>query len=69
MFGLHRRVRIAYPAFRKNDLSSIFGVFFKGALREAYGTRFFVILSDFEISGDDHLGSKRRQKKRLKKRL
>ena len=41
----------------------IFGVFFKSALREASGTRFFVILNDFGLPGDDHLASKRHQQK------
>ena len=63
VYGLH-----IHPS-GKMTFPIVFDVFFKSALREASGTQFFVILSDFEISGDDHLASKRRQKKRLKKRL
>ena len=51
----------------KKTFPMILGVFFKSALREASGTRFFAILSDFELPGDDHLASKRHQKKRAKK--
>ena len=47
----------------------IFDVFFKSALREASGTRFFVILNDFRLPGDDHLAPKSHQKKRTKKVL
>ena len=50
----------------KMTFSIIFGVFFKSALREASGTRFFPILSDFELPGDDHLAPKSHQKKRTK---
>ena len=53
----------------KMTFPMIFGVFFKSALREASGTRFSKILSDFEVPGDDHLPPKRQQKKRPKKRL
>ena len=53
----------------KMTVSSIFGVFFKSALREASGTQFFVILNDFELPGDDHLAPKSHQKKRPKKKL
>ena len=41
----------------------IFGVFFKSALREASGTQFCRILSDFGLTGNDNLASKRQQKK------
>ena len=51
----------------KKTFPMILGVFFKSALREASGTWFFVIFSDFGLPGDDHLASKRRQKKRPKK--
>ena len=47
----------------------IFGDFFKSALREASGTQFCRILTDFGGPGDDHLLPKRHQKKRPKKRL
>ena len=51
----------------KMTFSIIFDVFFKSALREASGTRFFVILSDFGLPGDDHLAPKRQQQIRPKK--
>ena len=47
----------------------IFGVFFKSALREASGTRFFKILNDFELPEGDHLAPKSHQKMRPTKRL
>ena len=53
----------------KMTFPMIFGVFFKSALREASGTRFFVILSDFEVPEGDHLAPKSHQKKETKKRL
>ena len=53
----------------KKTFPMIFGVFFKSALREASGTRFFVILSDFEVPEGDHLAPKSHQKKETKKRL
>ena len=64
VFGLHRRVRIAYPAFPN---CIIFGDFLAGALRKASGTRFLTILSDFGLPGGDHLAPKRHQKMRRKK--
>ena len=66
VFGLHRRVRIAYAAFPN---WSIFHDILEDALREASGTRFFMILCDFELPGDDHLVPKSHQKMRPKKRL
>ena len=66
VFGLHRRVRIAYPAFPN---CIIFGDFLEGALREASGTRFLMILGDFEVPEGDHLAPKSHQKMRPKKRL
>ena len=66
VFGLHRRVRIAYPAFPN---CIIFGDFLAGALRKASGTRFLTILSDFGLPGGDHLAPKRHQKMRLQKEL
>ena len=47
----------------------IFGDFFEGALREASGTRFFRILSDFGLQMGGHLAPKRHQKKRPKKEV
>ena len=47
----------------------IFGDFLEGALREASGTQFFAILSDFGVPGKDHLAPKRHQKKRPKKEV
>ena len=41
----------------------------EGALREASGTQFLVILSDFGVPGEDHLAHKNHQKIRPKKRL
>ena len=64
VFGLHRRVRIAYPAFPN---CIIFGDFLAGALWKASGTRFLTILSDFGLPGGDHLAPKRHQKMRPKK--
>ena len=64
VFGLHRRVRIAYPAFPN---CIIFGDFLAGALRKASGTRCLTILSDFGLPGGDHLAPKRHQKMRPKK--
>ena len=64
VFGLHRRVRIAYSAFSS---CIIFGDFLAGALRKASGTRFLTILSDFGLPGEDHLAPKRHQKMRPKK--
>ena len=66
MFGLHRRVRIAYPS-GKMTFPIIFGVFFETALREASETRFFWISNDFGLPGDDHLAPKSHKKKRPKK--
>ena len=54
---------------RKITFPIIFGVFFKSALREASGTQFLTIFSDFELPGDDQLGPKSHQKKRTKKVL
>ena len=45
----------------------IFGDFFEGALREASGTCFFEILSDFGLPVGAHLAPKRHQKMRPKK--
>ena len=53
----------------KTTFSIIFGDFFKSALREASGTQFLRILSDFEFPEGDHLAPKSHQKKRPKKRL
>ena len=47
----------------------IFGDFLEDALREAPGTRFLVILSDFGLPLGDHLAPKNHQKMRLKKKL
>ena len=53
----------------KMTFSIILGVFFKSALREASGTRFFPILIDFELPEGDHLAPKSHQKTRTKKVL
>ena len=45
----------------------IFGDFFEAALREASGTRFFRILSDFGLQMGGHLAPKRHQKMRPQK--
>ena len=53
----------------KKTFPIIFGVFFKSALREASGTQFFGISTDFGLPGDDNLAPKSHQKKRTKKVL
>ena len=45
----------------------IVGDFLEGALREASGTLFFVILREFGVPGAAHLAPKRHQKQGSKK--
>ena len=53
----------------KTICSIIFGVFFKSALREASGTQFLTIYSDFEVPEGDHLAPKSHQQMRPTIRL
>ena len=75
IFGKRRFLDFWYPYCTKPYILRsggypkciIFGDFFEGALREASGTRFFAILSDFGIPVGAHLAPKRQQKMRPKK--
>ena len=49
VFGLHRRVRIAYPAFRKMHFSATFSILVFGALR---GKSFYLDLGVFGTPTD-----------------
>ena len=75
MFGDRRFLDFWYPSHTKPYILRsggypnriIFGDFFEGALREASGTRFFAILSDFGLPVEAHLVPKRQQKQGSKK--
>ena len=51
VFGLHRRVRIAYPAFRKMHFSATFSIPFFEALRGRSFFQICAILCSFEAPG------------------
>ena len=75
IFGNRRFLDFWYPSHTKPYILRsggypnriIFGDFFEGALREASGTWFFAILSDFGLPEGGHLAPKRHQKQGSKK--